>query len=466
MKVHRLLLWTLMNMAGAAYADQFHYHNFLIGDRAIGIGGAYTAISDDASGVFYNPAGLAYALNNDISGSANAIYGRKVIYKEAIASQDFKEESSGSVPSFFGGLQKLDNILNGLVFAFGIYTDNSELKDQNDLIEDKNLGVPSPCSNGKTRNPFILERYHRTSNQRSTTLNIAGGFGYRILPRLAVGVGLNYMNVDELIQEYQDVRQQANACNDSGVSVDYTAVRAQNIRQRLEAYGLQPVLSMQAVITERLSWGLTLKVGQYVSQSLDNSSEARNMQAGDTDQKAIDAASAQNKSAVTSGTAISQINDHVKSQKPLGEPALEIRTGLAYFHSTRLLLSADVNYHGAVSNAEDMDTLGKAYEKQAVIDYAVGGEYYITPSVPIRLGWFTNYDARPKLVAGQQGQRDHIDYNGESIFLAWVQPNSQIGAGFIFQQGWGEAQKIGSSAVIQKVSASSYTFAFSATHSL
>ncbi len=48
-------------MAVPAAADELHYTNLLIGDRASGMGGAYTAVSDDATGLYYNPAGIAYA---------------------------------------------------------------------------------------------------------------------------------------------------------------------------------------------------------------------------------------------------------------------------------------------------------------------------------------------------------------------------------------------------------------------
>ena len=462
----RLVIFMSMFCGTGLYADQFHYHNFLIGDRAIGIGGAYSAISDDSSGVYYNPAGLAYALSNDISGSANAFYKSSVVYEKAVANQNFTESNSGTVPSFFGGLQKLDNILPGLVFAFGIYEDNSELKDQNTLIQNVNLGVAPPCADGKARNPFVLERFHRTANERASTLNVAGALGYRIMPRVAIGVGLNYMDVDELVQEYQDVRELTNACSTAGESVDFTSLRTQNVRQHLLGYGLQLMLAIQVIVTERLSWALTLKPGQFFSQSLDQESEVRGIQANNLTQSAIDAAAVQNQGATTNGTVISEINNTISSNKPLGTPPLEIRSGVAYFYSPRLLLSLDLDYHGSVTNSQNIVGLGNAYEKKAILDYAMGLEYYITPSVPIRLGWFTNYDARPTLEASQIGQRDHIDYNGESIFLAWVQPNSQIGAGFVFQQGWGQAQKVSGSAAIQKVAASSLTFAFSATHSL
>src|SRR5688500_11173733 len=107
----RLVLGSLFGVAlsgGTALADQFHYNNVLVGTRSVGMGGAFGAVSDDASGVYYNPAGLAFALSNDIQGSANAFYQKKTTYEKTLGNDDFVEESSGSLSPFFGGLQKLD----------------------------------------------------------------------------------------------------------------------------------------------------------------------------------------------------------------------------------------------------------------------------------------------------------------------------------------------------------------------
>ena len=68
MLVRILVTAMASSMAVTAQADQFHYHNLLIGPRAMGLGGAFGAVADDASGIYYNPAGLAFALSNDISG--------------------------------------------------------------------------------------------------------------------------------------------------------------------------------------------------------------------------------------------------------------------------------------------------------------------------------------------------------------------------------------------------------------
>ena len=119
-------------ISATALADQMHYRNIITGERAQGLGGAYTGVSDDASGVYYNPAGLAFAQSNDISGSANAFYNKTITYKDVLGTDDWKEESSGTLAPFFGVMQKLDKYLPGLVGGFAYYMTDTELKDQDD----------------------------------------------------------------------------------------------------------------------------------------------------------------------------------------------------------------------------------------------------------------------------------------------------------------------------------------------
>src|SRR5262245_33141833 len=171
--------------AGSAMADQFHYNNVLVGTRSVGMGGAFGAVADDASGVYYNPAGLAFALSNDIQGSANAFYQKKTTYEETLGDDDFVEESSGSLSPFFGGLQKLDLYSEGLIFAFGVYYVDGDLKDQDTLIENKAIGNST------------IERYHRTSNARAGTYYAGAAVGYRPTSNVAIGFGLNYFSADE-----------------------------------------------------------------------------------------------------------------------------------------------------------------------------------------------------------------------------------------------------------------------------
>lgn len=66
---------TVCLFCAMAFADESHYQNYIVGERALGLGGAFTAIADDASGSYYNPAGLAQLSQSSISLAA-ALYGR------------------------------------------------------------------------------------------------------------------------------------------------------------------------------------------------------------------------------------------------------------------------------------------------------------------------------------------------------------------------------------------------------
>ena len=471
----------------AAIADQFHYHNIIVGDRALGLGGAYGAVSDDASGIYYNPAGMAFALNNDISGSANTYFNRTVTYKETVFDEDFVEESGSQVPSFFGGLQKLDKYVKGLVAGFATWTTDSDLKDQDDLIRNKVEGN------------IDIRRFHRTVNQRASTSYAGVGAGYRVLPNLGVGFGLAYFSVDELVQEYQDTIQSVD-----GGSI-YTLLN-QNIRQHLSAAGIQPILGIQYAIGGVLSMGLTVKPGVILTETLAFDSERRISAFSGSQLETLEAGERE-----ASLATLQSIQERQESEDALGGWPLETRLSFAWFASTRLLWTLDLTYHAAVSNAgsfqpfevcrnsddqviscSDPSSVGtienKLYEREAVLNYATGLEYYVIPSLPLRLGIFTNFDARPEVdeatpddaTAAQTTKRscsyadfytkycnqpDHIDYYGGSVFAAYVTPQSQISVGFIVQSGSGKAQKKGGHEV-QDVEALATTFAFSATHNL
>lgn len=452
--------------SGVSLADQFHYNNLLIGTRALGMGGAFGALADDASGVNYNPAGLAYALSNDISGSANAFYSKKVEYEKVLDSDPFIEESSGSVAPFFGGLQKLDRYVPGLVAAFGVYYTDSDLKDQDTLIKDQKVGTS------------YIESYHRTSNARQSTMYAGAAVGYRATPQVAIGLGVNYVNIDELVQEYQDTQQSVQVLGANGAAATAWTYASQNVREYLKVYGAQPSLGVQVSLPLGLAVGLTVKKGFIASQSFETGADAQSSGLSEAQKSQFDTTQ------LSSGS-LKNAASNTKYKNPIGSLPLEARLGLAWFANPRFIWAFDAAYHGAVTDAkEPLIAERSRFAKESVLNYHTGIEWYAAPSFPLRLGAFTNKDARPKVVrapadtGGQTcsnsaefskkycNQPDHIDYFGESLFIAWVQPNTQTAAGVILQQGSGKGQKLGNSSLVQNVKASSLTFAISATTSL
>ncbi|RZA11790.1 MAG: hypothetical protein EOP10_32490 [Proteobacteria bacterium] len=384
-------------------------------------------------------------MSNDLSGSANAFYQRKVTYKKTIGTKDFVEKSSGTLAPFFGGLQKLDSVIPGLAVAFGLYAQDSELKDQNDLIE--NYGS--------------LERFHRTANVRGSTTGLGIAAAKRIFSNFSVGAGASYIMIDELTQEYQDVKYKSslscipnasttrpnwNVCTGNGF-LDQ-AFLEQNTRYRLNSTAIEFNIGAQ-LATGTWSFGLSARMRKMITDELEYGVDSRTNIGGSTTLDGVPNFQIANQSATFSDT---------KIKDPLKALPTEIRAGVAWFPSSTLLWTFDTIHNTKADGGQS------TYDREAVTNFATGAEYYITPSIPLRAGFFTNYDARPEVESGKSGQADHIDYMGYSVFGGWVQPNSQIAAGVILQTGDGKAQKTGD-ANIQSVEALSYTLAVSATHS-
>lgn len=442
---------TSLLAASTVKADLYHYNNLLVGDRAIGLGGAFTAISDDASGVYYNPAGLGFALNNDISGSANARFTKETTFKEVVPGTDYVEKSEGSVAPFVGGLQKLDNIASGLVFAFALYNTNNELINQNDQIDITN-------SSGVTTLFF-----DRKVQYKSEDFNVGVGLGYRISNDSSVGLSITMASAYELYQDYQFVGQIASSS--SNLLFSY---RNQNIRNELNATGVEVGFGFQANIVTGLVAGISVKSGSMLTQTYTQNQNVTQtiIDSGSTDCSSTDCQILLGdlkgeSSSVTAGTVTShdvsisevELDDVLSASLPL-----KARLGLAYFASPKLLFSFDAAYNGE-SKSEDEYGI---YDKEAVTDFHAGAEFYVTPSIPMRLGVFTSNDNRPEVTkAGDV----HIDYTGASLFGSWVQPNSQLGLGVTYQLGTGKAMKLDSGNAVQDVESYSIVYALSAAHS-
>ena len=70
-RIRFLALILTCAVPAAGLADDVHYQDYIVGDRAVSLGGAFTAIAADPSGMWYNPAGIVDVRNTSLSLSAN-----------------------------------------------------------------------------------------------------------------------------------------------------------------------------------------------------------------------------------------------------------------------------------------------------------------------------------------------------------------------------------------------------------
>ena len=104
MNAHRWVLGCLFLLASAARADETHDQTFLVGERALGMGGAATGVANEPAAVYYNPAGLVLVPADALAAnlSINA-YDRRVVedgYGSPIGTRDLRATSRPGIPVF------------------------------------------------------------------------------------------------------------------------------------------------------------------------------------------------------------------------------------------------------------------------------------------------------------------------------------------------------------------------------
>ena len=84
-------------------ARRANYDGVLLGERSTGLGGAYTAVADDAAAFYYNPAGLVQIPRSGLSLSANTYGYRRSVAQGALSSpsesKDLVEEGLQIFPN-------------------------------------------------------------------------------------------------------------------------------------------------------------------------------------------------------------------------------------------------------------------------------------------------------------------------------------------------------------------------------
>ena len=117
----------------SALADEFHFSNLLVGERPSGLGGAYTALSDDHTGMVYNPAGIAFADASREVASINLFAGTSVTYDKVFGNKGWTRSSGELVPGFFGGLIEMsEDSMAGYVLSVR----DSLSEDQDQVFKD------------------------------------------------------------------------------------------------------------------------------------------------------------------------------------------------------------------------------------------------------------------------------------------------------------------------------------------
>ncbi|MDT8334589.1 MAG: hypothetical protein RQ753_02730 [Desulfurivibrionaceae bacterium] len=406
-------------LASPVQADEDHYTNQLVGDRAAGMGGAYTAVSDDPAGAYYNPAGIVYVRSGNITASANTFNTTEKTYKSVLGgSYDWKRESYSVLPNFFGIIQPLGRGYLGLSFAAPDLLTEDQDQQFNEKFSSSISGID-------------VFSYTINIHKKDNTYKFGPSYAMEVNRNLAIGLTgfLHYREKDFIKNEYV-------LLDNFTVGNSYRDYEWTNYYEESFEYGFEPILGLMWAPVEKLSVGLRISQVQVFSSDTTFQSTSRSEIQG-----------------VVSNSRALMANYDIEREHPVNT-----RLGLAYFASESLLLSGDLSYYSSVNDSFFGD-------RDKTWDFALGMEWYFSPRAALRMGFFSQSANTYELAAGEWNQNEHLDLYGVSVSLTRFSRNSSITGGFAVNYGEGEAQIFTDSTTIQDVESIGYAVYLSTSYS-
>ncbi len=399
----------ILTMCGIASADEFHYNNALIGDRASGMGGAYTAISDDATGLYYNPGGIVYSSGKNLSASVNAYYNVTKTYKGAISGYDWERNSSALLPNYFGIVQPLGKFKFGFSYAV-----------PDSINEDQDQSFYNLSS--------TISRYIINFNNEDNTFNFGPSLGAEIAKDLSAGVTL-YVH-----------KRKAQFILNQIVITSTGGDEWLNKYFELNEWGVRPVIGLIWAPFQKLSLGFS------ASKTYVTSSKA-------TDQNTCSDPTGIGANCPNSNLLrFPDIRDNTERKYPT-----RLALGAAYFASGSLLISGDLTYYTSVTDP----IFGN---KEPVLNVALGTEYYLSKNWALRGGVYTNMANTPDIQPGVTAIEEHIDVYGGSLSISHFTRNTSVTFGGGLISGDGKSQITGSTNA-QDASIFGWTISLSSSYS-
>ncbi len=394
------LFCSLLPVTGLA--AKTNYKNTLIGGRAALLGGAFTAIADDASAIFYNPAGISYIQGANLSGSANVYSANGYTYEKTIGSQDWKRNSENLSPGYFGITKKPGR------WAFGIGYAQVDLvkENQNEVFENVDAGAGT------------MNYYSLVLNTEDKHHLFGASASYYISEKLALGLTLSY-SLRHYQRHQNQYSQYSNA--DTEHAFDFKEIKAK---------GFKPVLGLMWSPADRWSVGVTLAKDILLGQITE---DVRNK--------------------IDKGSGVPVFVRQTNTD--IDKTPVEASVGVTLFSSPRLLFSFNLEYFKETND-----------QKVDVINFSFGTEYYFNPAKALRVGLFTNRSNVKEFTSSNRNLDPRVHIYGASAGLGFFTANTELTSGVIYSRGEGEIQPYTGSAAkrdfiyneIKIVLASSYDY--------
>lgn len=411
LKTLLILTSFVLLLSTRAFCDQFNQRNLLPGGRAATMGGAYTAIADDASSGWYNPAGLGFVSGSDVSLSANAFTKTRRSIKEALGEHDVAESSTSLYPAFAGGTSTFGPFHVG----YSYFTVDRENSDESFIYD-----VPESDDTSAfkyTRRQLIV--------------------GEKIVAGASIALPLGkYMSIGASEFYYRRAMQTSlveSTVYNTGATFDA------NLRQSTLNEGSITVIGL-LLKGPTFSVGLTTKIPKALA---DNTTieTAQTTYIGSTPDRT---------STITKPHSYDEVTP------------TEYTIGFAWQPSSWFLLAFDGSHNPGEKSLHRGDG---GIDTKATTNYSAGAEVFLGP-IGIRGGGFSNRSLVSEPDPNQSNQPGAINYVGWTSGLSYKSKSSETMIGVVRQTGKGKDQTVSGSNKVYDIDAESTSYLLTSRYSL
>ncbi len=362
-------------------AGEGNYRDFIVGDRAAGMGGAALALATSTESCFYNPGGLARTESSTVSLSAS-LYGLATYRSDSgwAPGQDIDMDSFLVIPTAFGSVWKLDERWILAVSAFVPYLARS-----NDL--DAYLDT------------YDFYKY----NKDDQSVWLGPSLACRVDDQLSLGVSV--FGVYRTFSWFRDWTRRAALTDSEDIKYNDLSLLA--------------VVGAHYQLDPNWSFGFSL---QPPSVHLSGSGEMmRKYNYGE-------------------GMMVHYMDD-AETENTI--PA-QIAAGAAWSDPGKWALALDLIYHFSekYNRLEGKDQFGISWDYtikyEQVLDFSLGGEYYLAEHYPLRAGFFTSLSAAPAADPATSWYPAHINKYGLTCSIGRETENTSFNIGVNYSWGSGD----------------------------
>jgi hypothetical protein len=389
-----LFLWVIFPLSSGA--DEFHFNTFPVGERPSGLAGAYTALSNDAPGLYYNPAGIVRG-TDQVTASIYAYTKSTTEYKDVFGNTKWTKDNGEFVPGFFGFTHTLPKGTLG----FSVAIVDSGRTNQNQSVS--NIIV-----DGQTR----WETGRINYNYENRVYNFGPSYALPVSEEFSIGATL-YVH-------YKTLRQDQNQIFSNGNGPSFE-VLSENTRIDETEWGVRPILGLLwKPKDKKVSVGLSFS--RVFTFSRDYSAQFFGTY----------------QLVSPSNTKTDALLFPEKSSD-LREYPYVATLGIAYSFSPRWLLSWDLSYY-TKTDRQDHNVLPSTFSTRSFFNTAIGTEFRYSDRWIFRAGFFTNL-ANNNIDDLQTNEKaESIDMYGGNLSVTFRQKAVSFTLGSSYSTGTGQAR--------------------------